>query len=87
MYMERKKVFVREKKRPLSPGQTIAETGSIFLTSLLDRTVCNRLAAHVGRCEYNMLCLIKCWIEFAFVQTSRPPILLDQQLLQCFATI
>lgn len=60
-----------ERRRPLSPGQTIAQTGSKVSTSLLDRTVFNRLAAHIRRCEYNMLCLIKCWKEFAFDQTSR----------------
>ena len=55
--------------------------------TLLDPTLFDRLAAHVGRCSSNIFCSIKGWIEFAFDQTLQPIILLDAKMLQCFAAL
>ena len=51
---------------------------------LLDPTLFDRLAAHVGWCSSNIFCSIKCWIEFDFDQALCPTILLDEKMLQCF---
>ena len=47
----------------------------------------DRLAAHVGWCLSNNLCSIKRWIDFAFDQTFRPTILVDEKLLEWFAAL
>ena len=34
-----------------------------------------------------IFCSIKCWIEFAFGQTFRPTILVDEKMRECFAAL
>ena len=58
-----------------------------LVPTLLDPTLLDRLAAHVGWCLSNNFCSIKCWIEFACGQTFRPTILVDKKLLECFAAL
>ena len=55
--------------------------------TLLEPTLSDRLAAHVGWCLSNNFCSIKCWIEVAFGQTFRPTILVDEKMLECFAAL
>ena len=56
--------------------------------TLLDPTLFERMAAHVGLCSSNIFCSIKsCQIEFGFDQTFCPTILLDEKMSQCFAAL
>ena len=74
----------------LSPTKALAKLSNkvgFNVPTLLDPTLLARLAAHVGWCLSNNFCSIKCWIEFAFGQTFRPTILVDEKMLECFAAL
>ena len=67
----------------LKPLAKLSNKVGLKAPTLLDPTLFDSLAAHVGRCSSNIFCSIKCWIEFAFDQTLQPTILFDAAMLQC----
>ena len=71
----------------LKPLAKLSNKVGLKAPTLLDPTLFDSLAAHVGRCSSNIFCSIKCWIEFAFDQTLQPTILFDAAMLQCFAAL
>ena len=78
--------FSQEFLFSLSPGQTV-EQSWIQRSNFAGSNIVRPFGRPCWMVFIQHFCLIKCWIEFTFVQTLYPTILLNETMLQCFVAL